>query len=199
MRLESSHDENGPLSYLGELEFSADTGLPTGCQKFSLPTYVASSDEAQMVVEYNGHRLTDFGIRNDYYGFGTSPVSVLNDAAKDLDRLYGINADICLIVTLKRTLVIAADKAPFYRGAQAVHSIPWTWKLETQVERETTQDFLVWQNGHRTPQALDFYDEIIRLSSEDAAPARNGDLLTVATRKIPTPRDQFLVRNCAAT
>lgn len=193
MRLEYSSDEGGPLSLLGDVEFSAETGLPGGRQKFTLPTYMVASDQAQIIVEYNGERLTDFGTWNDYYGFGTSPITALNEGKEQLERLEGLNADICLIATLTRRLCIPADKDAFYVAAQAAHTIPWTWRVEGGVEKETKQEFLVWQNGQRTAQASEFYDEIMRLAAEDAAPNRKGEIRSIATRKNPVSRELFLL------
>lgn len=193
MRLEHSNDERGPLVALGDVEFSAETGLPGGRQMFKLPAYIVVTDEAQITVEYNGERLTDFGTWNDYYGFGTSPITAMKEGAKRLERLQGLNADICLTVTLTRTLCIPAAKDAFYNASQAVHTIPWTWRIEGEAKKQSKQEFLVWQNGQRTPQATEFYDEIMRLAAEDAAPNRKGEICTVATRKNPVSREQFLL------
>lgn len=193
MQLGHSYDENGPMTALGDMGFSAETGLPGGRQIFEVPAFIVASDEAQVIVEYNGVRLTDFGTWNDYYGFGTSPQTALVEASDTLEKLNGINADICVVVTLKRRPCFPAKDAPFYCGAQRVHYIPLNWRHENDLCKETEQEFLVWQNGYRTPQALEFYDEVMRLSGEDAAPQRKGALRTVATRKNPTPRDRFLL------
>lgn len=193
MRLEHSNDERGPLLALGDLEFSAELGLPGGRQKFTLPAYNLVTDDAQITVEYNGERLTDFGTWNDYYGFGTSPITAMNEGAERLERLQGLNADICLTVTLTLTLCIPADKEAFYHASQAVHMIPWTWRIESGAKKQAKQEFLVWQNGQRTPQATEFYDEVMSLAAEDAAPNRKGEILTVANRKNPISRRQFLL------
>lgn len=199
MRLDCSYDECGPMSYLGDLFFSAETGLPGGRQIFEVPTFLAASDEAKIIVEYNGVRLSDFGTWNDYYGFGTSPETALEECEGRLRKLEGLNADISLVVTLTRTPCFPSKDNPFYNGAQRIHHIPMTWRVENPLCKETKRDFLVWQNGERMPQALEFFEEVERLAAEDAAPNRNGPLRTVARRKRPTPKEMFLLTQIVET
>lgn len=199
MRLDSSYDHCGPMTFLGDIFFSAETGLPGGRQIFEVPTYLAASDEAQMIVEYNGVRLTDFGIWNDYYGFGSSPETALNECQRKLDRLEGLNADISLVVTLTRKPCFPAKDKPFYNGAQRIHYIPMTWRVENPICKETKQEFLVWKNGERMPQAIAFFEEVERLATEDAAPNRNGPLRSVTRRKRPATRETFLLRQTQDT
>lgn len=193
--LGSSFDENGPMSPLGCVAFSAETGLPGGRQIFEVPAYLVASEESRVAVEYGGVLLSNLGAWNDYYGFGTSAQEALCACAGTLSKLEGCNADISVITTLRRRPCFPSREKPFYRGAQRVHYIPPRWRHENDLCRETEIEFLVWKNGERTPEALAFYDEIMRLAAEDAAPARNGDLRTVAKRREPTPRDAFLIAN----
>lgn len=199
MQLGSSFDENGPMTSMGQTSFSAETGLPGGRQVFEVSSYLVASDESKIIVEYDGLRLTDFGTWNDYYGFGTSPQSSLVEAAEKLKRLKGCNVDITVVTTLKRRPCFPSSDKPFYSGAQRVHYIPMTWRCMDEGLKETEREFHVWQNGERTHEALEFYDEIMRLASEDAAPQRNGELRTLATRKHPTLRDAFLMPQSQTT
>ncbi|MSU92013.1 hypothetical protein GE300_20880 [Rhodobacteraceae bacterium 2CG4] len=93
-------DHTGPLVPLGPVAFSADTGLPGGPQTFSVPTFLAAEDESRVVVEYNGLELRDFGCVNDFYGFGSSPRTALEDARDKIARLAGCNADIKVVTKL---------------------------------------------------------------------------------------------------
>ena len=192
MNLGSSYDEGGPMEPLGPVSFSAETGLPGGRQVFEVPTFVASSDEAKLIVEYNGVELTDFGTWNDYYGFGTSPLVALEEAREKLEKLRGCNATISLVATIKRQPCFPSNDTPFYAGSQRIHHIPLTWRHESDRCQRSEREFVVWQDGARTREALVFYDEIMRLAAEDAAPSRKGHLRTVATRTQPTPREAFL-------
>lgn len=192
MNLGSSYDECGPLIPLGQTKFSAETGLPGGRQTFEVPLFRCCEDESQVIVEYNGMKLADFGTWNDYYGFGSSPETALYEAQKSIARLDGCNADILVVTTLTYTPCFPSSDEPFYNGAQRIHHIPYTWRSEGDVVKRAERQFVVWKNGERTREALEFYDEIIRLSSQDDAPQRKGDLRTVAARKEPTSRDAFL-------
>lgn len=189
----TSYDECGPLNYLGQIEFSAATGLPGGKSTFQIPVYLFSSDESRLVIEYNGYELDDLGTINDYYGFGTSAESALHDAQNTLGKLRGLNASFRLVTTLTTKPCYPSNKAPFYNGSQRIHHIPYTWSCDDPRCKETTRKFVVWENGTRTADALAFYDTVVALSKSDAAPDRKGSLRTVAERKHPTSRDDFLI------
>lgn len=192
MNLGSSYDENGPLVFLGQATFSAETGLPSGRQDFEVPAYLVASEESQCVVSYDGMKLSDFGTFNDYYGFGTSAITTLYEAKKTIERLNGCNVDIEIRTELTLVPCFPSSDKPFYNGAQRIHHIPMTWREESGLCKKTVEKFVVWHNGQRTTDALRFYDRIIELAESDAAPSRNGELLTVASRNNAVSRDDFL-------
>lgn len=188
----TSYDENGPLISLGNVAFSADTGLPGGRQVFELPTYLVASEESQVIVEYQGFRLTDFGTWNDYYGFGSSAETALVEAKAAIDRLTGCNCDLLVKTTLKTRPCFPSDNKPFYNGAQRVHYIPLNWRCENDAIKKAEQEFIVLRNGEHTAETAQFLSRIKELVDQDSAPARNGDLRSIFTRKKPTSSADFL-------
>lgn len=192
MRL-TSYDENGPLVPLGAVSYAARAdNLPGGKHVFEFPTFMVASDESQVIVEYNDVRLCDFGTRNDYYGFGTSPRTALSDAKGTIEKLEGINADIVVRSTIITRPCIVSDDDPFYYGAQRVHYIPHSWSHTREDIQETKEVFTIWRNGYLAEDAGAYYDRIKELALADAAPARNGEFRSIITGKAPFTRDNFL-------
>ncbi len=189
----SSYDEDGPLISMGTVAFSARAAnLPGDKHVFELPVFMVASEESQVIVEYNGFRLCDFGTWNDYYGFGTSPRTALSEAQGQINTLEGINADIMVLSQIKLRPCLISDDAPFYGGAQRVNFIPMTWSHCRPDIKETEQDFVVWQNGGPTLDAGHFHDRIHELVEADAAPSRKGDLRSIIKGKRSRSRADFL-------
>lgn len=188
----TSYDENGPMISIGKAKFSAHTGLPSGRQEFDVPAFKIASDESKVIVAYNGLRLTDFGTWNDYYGFGTSPETALHEAKEEIKMLDGCNVAIRIVTTLLLRPCFPSNDKPFYGGAQRVHHIPMTWRAEGDLCKEEKIEFVVWENGKPTEDAQRFFDKVADLESSDAAPARNGALRSIISRKKPSTREGFL-------
>lgn len=189
----SSFDENGPLISMGVVEFSARAGgLPGGIHEFEVPVYMVASDESKVIIEYNGMRLFDFGTFNDYYGFGSSAHTALSDTQEKITQLEGINADIMVLTTIEMRPCLISEEAPFYCGSQRVHYLPRDWSHNSPDIKETTQDFVVWQNGGPTGDAGYFYDRIRELVESDAGPSRKGDLRSIIKGNRAKTRDNFL-------
>lgn len=192
MNTHHSYDENGPLIALGDIAFSAATGLPGGRQIFELPAFLVASDTSEVIVEYNGYRLTDFGTKNDYYGFGSSPETALHEARDAIARLTGCNCDIVVKTTLLLRPCFVSDDEPFYVGSQRVCYVPLSWKHQSGTLTETKEDFTVWKNGTPTEDLVSFMDRIEDLSQRDAAPSRKGDLRSIFSRKPPASKATYL-------
>ena len=192
MHDQSSYDENGPLTSIGDVTYTAKTGLPSGPQKFQLPTFLVAGDESKVVISYKDFELTDFGARNDHYGFGTSPETALADAKKTIESLQGCNVDIRIVTKLVQRPCFPSDDAPFYDGAQRVRYISRGWQSSHEFVQEQTREFVVWENGKPTQGAQQFYDIVAELCEKDAAPNRKGELRSILARKNPATRESFM-------
>jgi hypothetical protein len=189
----TSHDESGAMVAMGSVSFSARaSNLPGDKHVFELPVFMAACDESQVVVEYNGVRLCDFGAYNDFGGFGTSPHAALTAAEETITALDGINADIMVSTVIKMRPCLISDDRPFYRGAQRVNYLPRDWSHCRQDIRETEQEFVVWQNGGPTLDAGHFHDRIRQLVEADAAPSRKGELRSIIKGRRARSRADFL-------
>lgn len=189
----SSYDENGPLISHGSVSFSEDSGFPLGLQSFELPVFFMAADESTVCVEYNGLHLSERSTHNDYYGFGTSPESALQDARKFIQQLDGANVEILVRSKISIRPCFPSDDTPFYSGSQRVCYLPRSWRCEDRDVVETELEYVTWKNGTPTEGAKHFFDKIAELVSRDAAPNRKGPLHSILTRKDPTTKSGFLI------
>jgi hypothetical protein len=180
-----SSDHTSPLISLGEVHYSSPSNLP-GIDKlnFQVDSYLAYSESSRLKISWNGVSLLEESGWNDYYGFGTSPDSLLDDWSKILEKLIG-GPEMSIITTIESKLCIASKDAPFYNHAQRIETVPYLWTLVNKIEISEPTEFVVWKNGKITEDAKIFLDEVKRLVSLDSAPARNGNVHSVFSRKKP--------------
>ena len=177
----NSNDFCGPLVALGKRRFTKPSDIPgVDRDRFDLDCYRGFSDESEVTVEWNGVRLLHKTGWNDYYGFGTSAENLFEDMRRTLERLVG-GPDCEIITTVSAQLYFLSRDLPLYNGSQRVSGIPRGW--ESDIEKAEPRAFTVWRNGALTDDAGLFLETVKELSRQDAAPARNGPLRTIHTRR----------------
>ena len=183
----------GPVIALGTQRFSVNTETPAGKSEFNLECFRAVESESSLILEYNGMELQDFGVLNDFYGFGSSPKSWLDDAhgQKIIRKLKDLNADLHITATLVFKLCFLSDDQDAYcrKGTQNIFHVPFKWRSLNDLKWTERKQFRVWQNGEVTPETDAFFTEIEKMGLEDTAPNRNGRIFPNGNPS--TPRDEF--------
>ena len=116
-------------------------------------------------------RLKVSGTYNDYYGFGRSRKSAVEDAQALFASQESPGLDIVVTTTVISTAVFFDDKKPpFYKGTVRCFEVPGSWhRIEEGQPLNSRLSFVTWRNGQPGPDAESFDALIADIFAQDAA------------------------------
>lgn len=139
----------------------------------------AVETESVYEVFLGKQKLKTSGTYNDYYGFGKSRKSAVEDAGALYASQESPGLDIVVTTTVLSRAVFFDDKnPPFYNGSVRCFDVPGCWRrIEEGQSLKSTLKFVTWRNGQPGPDAEAFDALITEIFSQDAAGSRrNGPL-----------------------
>lgn len=119
-------------------------------------------------------RLKVSGTYNDYYGFGRSRKSAVEDAQALFDSQESPGLDIVVTTTVQSKAVFFDDKKPpFYKGSVRCFEVPGCWlRIEEGPPLKSSLRFVTWRNGQPGADAEAFDALVADIFAQDAAGSR---------------------------
>lgn len=182
MSMMISYDCCGPIVNIRNEQFWTRID-PLGFRdnfRYEFELEIADHIETESCAEVFANRhLLKKGCRfNDYYGFGTSRKSAIEEAETFQRELSPANIDV-IVTTIVKTTAVFFDpkKEPFYSGAVRCFHIPSSWMREPGKKRISEIDFEIFHNGKSGKDAAELEAIINQMKQADAAGDRRKGAL----------------------